>query len=393
MFAAPSTEKVTSSGRHRTQKWARPERRRVPFCLILFSLLLSPALYCPARVVAEDAPSTFDDLAARAAAARNQQNVALAIELYGQAEHLKPDWPEGWWYLGLLNYGANNFSAAIDAFSQLIQLQPEAGPATALRGLCEFETGAYDDSLRDIEHGLALGAAGQPRNEQILRYHLAQLLTRAGRFEDALKAYAFFADRHISAPEMLVGLGMAGLRVQALPKDAAPEQRDLYLAAGESGYAFMEADSDDSAQMFSQLFARYPTTANLHMFYGYLLYPHDPDLAVEEFQREVAISPNNTPARAILAFTLMLQGRYSDAVPQAERALTEAPGMEIAELALGRSLGETGDTKRGVDVIEQVLRLDPNNMEAHIALVAIYSREGKREDARRERMVCLELAK
>ena len=393
MLAAPTTEKITKSIRPPSQQRVRAVQQDFPSRIIWFSLILVLVSCCPSCAPAQATPPTFDDLAARAATARDQQNLPLAIQLYTEAEQLKPDWSEGWWYLGLLNYGSNNFSAAIDAFSHYIQLQPNAGPATALRGLCEFEAGAYDDSLRDIQRGLALGAAGQPRNEQILRYHLAQLLTRAGRFEDALKAYAFFADKHVSAPEMLVGLGMAGLRVQALPKDASPEQRDLYLAAGESGFAFMAGDSDGAAQMFNRLFERYPATPNLHMFYGYLLYPHDPDLALEEFEREVAIAPNNTPARAILAFTLMLQGRYSDALPQAERALSEAPGMEIAELALGRSLGETGDAKRGIEVLEQVLRLDPKNMEAHIALVAIYSREGRREDARRERMVCLELAK
>lgn len=393
MSVAPTSENVTES----IEPQSKPGFERVmqdpAFRLFLLSFLLSLLLACLARAAAQEAPSTFDDLAARAAAAREQQSAGLAIELYGKAERLKPDWAEGWWYLGLLHYGKNDFAAAIDAFSRYIQLAPDAGPATALRGLCEFETGAYDDSLRDIERGLALGAAGQPRNEQILRYHLAQLLTRAGRFEDALKAYAFFADRHISAPEMLVGLGMAGLRVQSLPKDAAPEQRELYLAAGESGYAFMGGDSDGAARMFNQLFARYPTAANLHFFYGYLLYPHDPGLAIKEFRSEVAIAPTNSSARAILAFTLMLQDQYGEALPQAERALTEEPGSEIAELALGRSLAETGDVKRGTELLEHLLRLDPNNMEAHIALAAIYSRAGRSSDARRERMVCLELAK
>jgi len=63
----------------------------------------------------------------------------------------------------------------------------------ALRGLCEFETGAYDDALRDLDTAVAHGAAKDPHNEQILRYHLAQLLTRAGRFQDAQTQYGFFA--------------------------------------------------------------------------------------------------------------------------------------------------------------------------------------------------------
>src|SRR5579863_2074196 len=89
----------------------------------------------------------FDDLSSRAAAARDQQNLPVAIQLYSQAEQLKPDWQEGWWYLGILQYSSNQYSGAIDAFNHLLQLAPTAVPAMALRGLCEFETAAYSDAL------------------------------------------------------------------------------------------------------------------------------------------------------------------------------------------------------------------------------------------------------
>ncbi len=392
MFVAPISDKIKVN---LTSKRALPFKA-TPLCASMAPILLGVLawmLAMPSSAAAQDLQAGFDNVAARAAAARDQQNVPLALELYGEAERLKPDWAEGWWYLGLLHYGDNDYAAAIDAFNHFLELTPDTGPATALRGLCEFETGAYDDSLRDIERGLALGAASQPRNGQILRYHLAQLLTRAGRFEDALKAYEPFARQHISDPDMLVGLGLAGMRVQALPKDISQDQRAMYMAVGECGYAFMSGDSEGAAGMFAQQFTSYPTAANLHLFYGYLLYPHDPDLATEEFRREVEIAPTNTPARAILAFTLMLQGRYNEALPEAQRVVNEAPALEIAQIALGRSLAETGDAARGATLLNAVLQHDPNNLEAHIALAATYARTGRREDAWHERMVCLELAK
>jgi Tfp pilus assembly protein PilF len=67
--------------------------------------------------------------------------------------------------------------------------------------------------------------------------------------------------------------------------------------------------------------------------------------------------------------------------------------MEMAELALGRSLAETGDMKRGTELLNQVVERDPTNLEAHLGLVSIYSRSGKREEAQRERKVCRDLAK
>ncbi len=342
---------------------------------------------------ASPAPAQFDDLAARAAAARDQQNLPLAIQLYSQAEQLKPDWQEGWWYLGVLQYSANQYSGAIDAFSHLLQLAPTAVPAMALRGLCEFETGAYDDSLRDLEQAVAHGALNQPHNEQIIRYHLAQLLARASRFQSALDQYHFFAENHADAPDLMLGIGLAGMRVPSLPKDVAPQDREFYQAAGKAGYVFLSGDSETADDLFAQLFVRYPSTPNLHYFYGFLLFPHDPGLAIDQFHNELAANPTNETANAMLALTLVIAGRFSEALQPAQRAYANAPDMEMAQLALGRSLAETGDMKRGAELLNQVLAHDPNNLEAHLGLVSIYSRTGNREEAARERKVCRDLDK
>ncbi len=342
---------------------------------------------------AQTTPAQFDDLAARAAAARDQQDLPLAIQLYTQAEQLKPDWQEGWWYLGVLQYSANQYSGAIDAFSHLLQLAPTAVPAMALRGLCEFETGAYDDSLRDLEQAVAHGALNQPRNEQIIRYHLAQLLTRAGRFQSALDQYHFFAENRVDAPDLMLGIGLAGMRVSSLPKDVAPEDHGLYQAAGNAGYVFLSGDSEKADDLFEQLFVRYPSTPNLHYFYGFLLFPHDPGLAIDQFHNELAANPTNETANAMLALTLVIAGRYSEALQPAQRAYAYAPDVEMAQLALGRALAETGDMKRGAELLNQALAHDPNNLEAHLGLVSIYSRSGNRKEAERERKVCRDLDK
>jgi Flp pilus assembly protein TadD len=65
----------------------------------------------------------------------------------------------------------------------------------------------------------------------------------------------------------------------------------------------------------------------------------------------------------------------------------------MAQLALGRALAETGDPDRAAEVLNQVLKRDPNDLEAHIGLAVMYARMGRREEAYRERMVCLGLAK
>ncbi len=360
---------------------------------LLFLVLIPTLLLTRALCAAQETPAGFDDLSARAAAARDQQHIPLAIQLYTQAEQLKPDWQEGWWYLGVLQYSSNQFSGAIDAFTHLLKLAPTAVPAMALRGLCEFETGAYDDALRDLEEAVAHGALNQPHNEEIIRFHLAQLLAHASRFQDSLEQYRFFAEHHVDAPDLTIGIGLAGMRIPTFPKDVAPQDRDLYQAVGSAGYIFLSGDNEKADSAFAELFVRFPSVANIHYFYGFLLFPHDPGLAIDQFRNELAVNPTNETANALLAFTLVIAGRFNEAIEPAQRAYANSPDTEISQLALGRSLAETGETKRGAELLKQVIASDPQNLEAHLGLMSIYSQSGNREEAERERKVCRDLQK
>ncbi len=328
----------------------------------------------------------FNDLAARAAQARDAGNLTQAVELYRQATAEKPDWQEGWWYQGLLQYSANQYAPSIDAFTHLLKLEPHAAPAMALRGLCEFEIAAYDDALRDLETAVAHGAASDPRNALILRVHLAQLLTRASRFQDALAQYSFFALGRVEDPDLDAGIGMAGMRSPGLVGDATAADRVVYEAAGRAGWQLLANNTMQADARFRQLFAQYPTTRNLHFMYGYMLFPHDSAMALDQFQQELKVAPDNTAARGMLAFTLMIDGRYVEARAAAEQALAEEPGMAMAQIALGRALGETGEYARGEEMLKKVLAEDPQNPEVRMGLISIYSHTGRSEEARRERL-------
>lgn len=358
----------------------------------LISVLI-PIFLLPVFALAQANPAGFDDLVLRATAAREQSDLQQAIELYGQAVQLKPDWPDGWWFLGSLQYASDSYAAARDALSHFIELTPEGGPAFALRGLCEFETGEYTQSLKDIERGLSLGAANQPRNEKILRYHEALLLTRSGNFEAALQKFALFGGEKVPNPELLVGIGLAGLRTPLLPKELKADQQDLYTTAGNAAFQFMSGNQKAAQEAFQDLFQRFPTTANAHYLYGYLLFPTDPDQAISEFRRELEVSPTNAAAQLMVAWDSLMRNNYSEALAYSQKALAEDPTLAVGQLVLGRAMVETGNVKDGLELLEKELQVDPNNLETHLALAKAYSKLGRKEDARRERMRCLEIEK
>lgn len=362
--------------KHRTWGWA---------WLLLFAVI--PL----GQLLAEDPPSSFEEVAAEAAAARDVNDVPRAIQLYTQALQLDPKWQDGWWSLGLLQYGSGAYASATDALSRLLVMHPDAGQALAVRGLCEFETGNYQQSLVDIQSGVAHGAVTDAHGEQILRYHEALLLTRLGRFQEALRSYSVFAEHKISNPNLLIAIGLAGLRMPLLPENVPVDQQELLTAVGNAAFKFMAGDTQAAQTAFNDLFQRFPTAPNAHFLYGNLLYAFGPDAAVPQFKKELEIAPENANVRTMLAWSLLMQNRADEALPYAKRVAAEASERPASQLALGRALLDTGDINGGIQHLEQALKLQPDNIETHIALAKAYSKSGRDDDARRERALCRQM--
>jgi tetratricopeptide (TPR) repeat protein len=354
---------------------------------ILGALLLSLGSIAAAQNHLEN----FDELVAGATAAREQGDLPRALDLYSQAVQVNPAWPDGWWYVGSLQYGSDNYGAAVDALSHYISLTPKAGPAYALRGLCEFEEGQYPESLQDIQQSIAFGAANQPRNAAIILFHEALLLTRLGRYEEALGKYPVLVKNGAVNEEMIEGIGLAGLRMPILPKDIDPSQHELVTLVGKAAADVMGGDLTASKQAFDDIFRRFPETPNIHYLYGYLLFVVDPNAAIVQFRKELEVSSSSAIAQSMLAWALGMQGDYAAALPYAEKSVVEDPSLPMAQLVLGRDLVETGDINGGLTRLEAVVKQDPKNLEAHLALVKAYSKLGRKDDARRERLLCLEL--
>lgn len=359
--------------------------RSLAACLLLSILALFISVRAEAR--------TFEELSAEASAAREQNNPSRAIELYTQALQVNPKSTEAWWFLGSLQYQMEQYAPATAALSRYLELIPDAAPALALRGLCEFETRDFQAALTDIQKGIARGAANDDRHEQILHYHEGMLLTRLGRFDDAVRSYSFFAEKQISSPELMLAIGLAGLRMPLLPADLKPEQQDLVGSTGVAGYRFLSGDAKEGQQAFENVFQRFPATRNLHYFYGYLLYAREPDSALAEFQNELKVAPENLDALIMAAWVFLMEDQPGEALPLAQRAVQVKADSVTAQLVLGRSLMETENLKDGLEHLEQALKLGPDDLEVHIALATAYSKSGRKEEARNERMLCLQLTR
>jgi tetratricopeptide (TPR) repeat protein len=363
---------------------ARSVAARICCCMVLMAI----ALLIPAKAQNDD----FASLAAGADAARQQGDAPRAIELYRRATQKNPNWPDGWWFLGILQYDQNQYQLAGDALTRYLQLTPKAAPAFALRGLCEFNTGAYPEALQDLELAESLGAANQPRNAQILYYHEALLLTRFSRFEEALAKFALLVQQGADNQDLNIAVGLAGLRRNQFPEAVSSDQTALLSSVGHAAILLMQKNYDASRQAFQAIFTDQPRTPDIHYLYGYLLFPTNPDEAVDQFHRELAISPRNATAHAMCAWALELQGDYAGSLDDARKAAEEDPSLPMGQLVYGKALIETDHVNAGLPHLETVLKSQPGNLEAHLALTKAYSKLGRSEDARRERLVSLAIS-
>lgn len=350
------------------------------------------ALTLAVFIASEARAATFEELASRAAAARDANNLTEAIQLYREALKLNSRWQEGWWFLGTIAYDTNDYRSCRDALRQLIALKPDATPAFAILGLCEFQTGDFVASLAHVQRGLASAPDAQPEMEKVLRYHEAMLFTRAGEFDKALQKYAWFVRWPDPSAAFLASLGLAALRTPYLPKDTPADQQELFIAAGQAAFSQMSGDRSTARHNFETLLERYPQAHHVHYLYACSLLASNPEGAIGEFRRELEITPSSGGTLGMLAWALLNRGEPAAALPYAERAVKAAPSDSLSQYVLGRALVETGDALRGVRHLETALRSDPTNLEHHLALAAAYPKVHRYEDARRERQKSLELA-
>jgi tetratricopeptide (TPR) repeat protein len=340
---------------------------------------------------------TFDTIAAKAAAARDANDLITAARLYKQAVAMRPDWAEGWWFLGSLAYDSDQYAVGQDAFTHLVKLDDKAA-GWSLLGLCEFETRAYAPSLDHIQHALAMGDAVPKEMLPALRFHEAELLAKSGLFDQALQKYIWFAHRGNPNPALYSAIGLAALRTPMLAREIPADQQELFSIAGMTAFHWMATDFAEADAGFHALLSRYPSAPNVHYLYGSYLLPSRPDQAMTEFMRELQLNPASADALAMVALEYLQHDDLKAALSYASRSVASKPveassAPPLAHYVYGLILTRTGDLQKGVEHLEEAEKLDPANLEYHIVLAGAYSKLGRSKDSRRERLLTISMAR
>jgi tetratricopeptide (TPR) repeat protein len=352
----------------------------------LLFLLFAETQKGPAPAAAQ----RFAQVSKQATQAREQERYEEAVQLYREGVRLRPDWKEGWWYLGTMFYDQDRYEEARAALRRFTVLDPKVAAAWAFLGLCEYETKAYDEALAHLEHATALGLDTTSQLYTVAQYHATLLLTRSAKFEAALEILMKLAERGGETPSLVEAAGIAGLRKPFLPTELPPTERELVLLVR----AVMDTGARHPAEAqkeFESLVASYPKKPNIHYLFGSFLMLSDPDAGLQELKKELEISPRSLPALLQIAFEYLRRSDAAAALPYARQAAEIDPQSFIAHNALGRALVESGDMENGIKELELSKKQAPGSPQTRIALASAYAKVGRSEEAARERAEFLKL--
>jgi len=342
--------------------------------------------------------ASFQNLAAKARAAMEANRVSEAMQLYRRATNLKPDWTEGWWHLGTLSFDSGQYRQARDAFAHFVAIErKQPGPGFGMLGLSEFRLKQYSEALSALERAIRIGLGTNAEFVRTVLYYDGILHTLIGQPEMALQRLILVANQIAAAQpvaprdavladeDLVKALGLAGLRIFRLPSEIATERLLLVEQAGRAEALIALQDRIAADTELKQMLALHPSEPGVHYMYGVFLLKEHPPLAVDEFRREIEVSPNSDAARIQLALEFLRTADYQEGLKYAQEAIALAPNNFVARIASGRLWLALENTDHALEELRIAVKLAPTSPDAHFALSRVLSEAGRKAEAARER--------
>jgi tetratricopeptide (TPR) repeat protein len=334
---------------------------------------------------APHAAPSFDVLSRQAAEARDAKRPAEALALYKKALKLKPDWTEGLWEAGSIEYDQDQYKECSADFGRLASLEPDKSPGWTMAGLCEYHLRDYEAALKSLLQAQQLHFQEPTELASAARLHLALVLIKLGRFETAIGKLVELTRDVKKTPEIIVASGIAGLREPWTPPEVPESERDKVFKLGDAMAAVMEQDTKEALEKFATVVRDYPKDPNIRFRYGAFLMQQDPERGIQEIGKALELAPDHIPALVSLANIYLKRDQPQAARQYAEKAVKLAPGDFATHVTLGRVLRESDDNAGALREFETAVRLAPASPESHYDLASAYAKLGRTQDAARER--------
>lgn len=145
---------------------------------------------------------------------------------------------------------------------------------------------------------------------------------------------------------------------------------------------------DEAVREYRKALEKAPGTINLHFRLGraILMRSHEPaalEEALDEFQAELELNPNDAVAEFQVGQILQVTGKADEAETHFARAVELDPEFSEALVALAKVRLRQERFEEAIEMLERALELHPDSEPAHYSLMLAYRNAGRREDAER----------
>ena len=366
-----------------------PRSMRSVFVLALALSLHAAGAQTPKQAPAADA----DEFLRQGIAAQQHGDLKSAIDNYRKALAIQPGMVEARANLGAALSAAGQFDAAIEEDLRILAKAPNNVGVRMNLALAYYKKG-------DMEHAhaeLLVVHAARPldlSNAVLLGYTYIKL----GKAREAAEMLVPLEAGHEGNMDFEYVLAYAliesGKATEGLPKmervARETHSADAYFIAGSTRLHRREfhearADLDAAIELNASFPGLYTMAGQARDALG------DTDAALPAFEAALRADPRDFTANLYLGTMRLKQRDLESAKPMLELALQLQPTSTMAQLQIAKLNSMTGKYAEAAAALEQLEKADPNWLDPHIELAAIYYKLHRPEDGQRERDIVKQL--
>jgi tetratricopeptide (TPR) repeat protein len=338
-------------------------------------------------------PADADEFLRKGIAAQQRGDFNSAIEDYRKALAIRPELAEARANLGAALASAGQFDAAIEEDKSALAVAPDKTAVRMNLALAYYKKGDFKNARPEF----AAVHAARP-----LDLSAAMLLgytdMKLGNGREAVELLTPLERGHETNMDFEFVLASAliqsGKEVEGIPRmekvAKATRSAEAYVVAGSSrlqGREFHEAraDLDAALELDPSIPGLYTLAGQARDALG------DVEAALPAFQAALKADPRDFTANLYLG-TMRLKDRdLESARPLLELALQLQPQMPQARLQMAKLNAMTGKNAAAAAALEELEKADPNWLDPHIELAAIYYKLHRPEDGQRERDIVAQI--
>jgi len=295
--------------------------------------------------------------------------------------------------LGAALAGLGRYEEAVPEYKAELKQSPGFTQARLNLAIAYYKMGRISDAATP----LARVHAEDPKNHQAILL-LGDCYLRMGQNKDVIQLLEPEGKKSPDDMAIAYMLGTALLRNKQRDEGAAVIDRILrngdsaetHLLLGMTKYEAMEypeaiADLTKAAEIDPSLPDVYSYLGQAQMASG------DMKAAREDFEKELAVNPNDFESNVRLAVLLKQDGQYERAHQLLDRALLVRPKDPGALYQVGATYLVAGDMNRALTSLQAVVKQYPQFLEPHVSLTQVYYRLRRKADGDREREIVQKL--